>query len=162
MRNDLTAERLRELLDYDPETGVFRWRVCPNKTGGGRVQAGSIAGRIHRDGHRIINIEGTQLYAHRLAWLYVHGRWPAEEIDHINRNPDDNRITNLREATHGLNFANSRTRSMSGLRGAYRHEGKFVAQIVAGNETKYLGRFDTAEEAHLAYQRKRREIYGDW
>ena len=87
----LTAERLRELLNYDPLTGVFSWRV----NGRGRSGVGTVAGGSN---HKRIAIDKKEYFVHRLAWLYVHGCWPTEDIDHINGDPSDNRIANLREA----------------------------------------------------------------
>ena len=87
----LTAERLRQLLDYSPETGLFYWRVKR-----GSVAAGTEAGTWHGNGYRKIHIDGVPHLAHRLAWLYVHGEHPTGEIDHRNGNPADNRISKLR------------------------------------------------------------------
>lgn len=156
-KTDLMAERLREVLSYDPETGIFRWNIRPNT----RIRVGAIAGRIHRDGHRIICIAGRQFYAHRLAFFYVHGRWPTL-IDHKDRNPDNNRIDNLREATPAQNAANSRRRNLSGFRGAYFYAGKFNASIAVNGRAKHLGRFNTAEEAHFAYLKAARELHGEF
>lgn len=97
----LTAERLRELLTYDPETGEFRWRY----TRGCRAR-GQIAGTVTCLGYLTIAIDGRKYKAHRLAWLHVHGEWPYPEIDHINRIKLDNRLVNLRRATRAENNAN--------------------------------------------------------
>src|SRR5687768_770720 len=95
----LTAEKLRELMDYNPDTGVFLYRKRR-----GRRSAGLEAGSIVK-GYRLISL-GKQYSAHRLAWLYVYGEWPAGDLDHINCVRDDNRIANLREATDSQNNAN--------------------------------------------------------
>ena len=154
----LTAERLRELLDYDPETGVFRWRVDRRK-----VRPDGIAGSIHSVyGYRIIKVDFVKYRAARLAWLYVHGRWPLAEIDHRNRRRDDDRIANLREATHSQNGANQTARrtSICGVRGVspIKKTGRFMAR--AGN--RYLGTYSTIKEAATAYQRAARKTYGEF
>src|SRR5215831_13809722 len=109
----LTAERLLQLLHYSPETGLFYWRVSK-----GSVAAGTEAGTWHGNGYRKIYVDRVPYYAHRLAWLHVHGEHPTGEIDHRNRNPADNRIANLRESSHAQNMrdANRRNRR-SGFKG---------------------------------------------
>jgi hypothetical protein len=94
-QDKLTAERLRERLHYDAETGVFTRRV-----GSGHAHAGDMAGSVHSTGYVRIGIDGGKYTAHCLAWLYVHGVWPSDQIDHINRNRSDNRIANLRQRRH--------------------------------------------------------------
>ena len=95
----ITAERLRELLHYDAETGVFRWKVRPYRTS---IQSGTVAGMIYA-GYRRIRVDGQMYQAHRLAWFYIHGHWPVNLIDHKNTIRDDNRLSNLREATRAEN-----------------------------------------------------------
>jgi hypothetical protein len=86
---ELTAERLRELLNYDPDTGVFTWRVRPVHS----HRVGDIAGSVRTTrGYRLIGVAGRVYKAHRLAWLYMMGEWPKDQIDHINRDPSDNRF----------------------------------------------------------------------
>jgi hypothetical protein len=100
----LSQARLHELLHYDPETGVFTWK----KHRGRRAVVGSVAGRYHPSGHRVIRVDITSYYAHRLAWIYVHGSIPdGLVIDHINNVRDDNRLVNLRPATYQLNAQNT-------------------------------------------------------
>jgi HNH endonuclease len=92
----LTANRLRKLLNYDPATGVFRWRVGRQH----RVNVGDVAGCIVRPkGHRMIGVDGKRYLANRLAWLYMTGKWPKLEINYLNRNASDTRWANLREMT---------------------------------------------------------------
>ena len=117
----LTQERLKELLHYDPETGVFRWKVDRPKG----VKIGNKAGTLDQDGYRKISLDGKRFYAHRLVWLYVHGEFPFDQIDHKNRVPDDNRLVNLRQATSGENRANSKTTHL-GMKGAYFHKRKRI------------------------------------
>lgn len=102
--SDITQSELKELLDYNPDTGVFVWKVSR-----GREKRGNVGGSLHPDGYRYIQINGRRYLAHRLAWLYVYGQWPVDEIDHENHKRDCNCITNLCEATRKLN---SRNRSL--------------------------------------------------
>jgi len=158
----LTAKRLKNLLSYDPKTGVFCWI----KRRGSNAPAGSVAGCITRRGYRVIMIDHYQHLAHRLAWLHTHGRWPANQIDHINRDCADNRLVNLREATPAQNKANSPApaHNTSGLKGAQfvSHVNRWQAAIVVAGRRKYLGRFATAEQAHAAYCRAAKEHFGEF
>ncbi len=155
----IKVERLRELLSYDPQTGLFVWRVDHRK----HALAGTIAGNVHQHGYRVISVDGRQYHAGRLAFLYMTGRWPIETLDHKNRVRDDDRWTNLREATFSLNQANRRSRNPTGLKGAYKHQGKWLSLIGRpGGGTKYLGIFNTAEEAAAAYRRAARDRYGEF
>ena len=149
-RLSLTAERLREVVSYAPETGIFRWKA--SRTRGQRV-AGHLEKR--KDGARTIWIDGVSYLAHRLAWLYVHGCWPEDQIDHINCNRSDNRIENLRESTQAQNTRNARIakNNTSGYKGVSRHPNttKWRARITYLRVEYHLGLFDTAEEAYAAY-----------
>ena len=153
----LTAEHLREVLSYDPSTGVFTWRKARPK-----VRAGMVAGGDCR-GYTVIRIDLVLYQAHRLAWLYVHGRWPKELIDHINGNPSDNRLCNLPEATQSQNMGNARLRkkSKSGFKGVRSSCSKWIAYL-GGHKYKHLGTFDTPEEAHAAYLAAAQERHGEF
>lgn len=154
----LTAERVRELFHYDPETGLFTRRVS-RRAG---TKAGDIAGGIKPSGYRVIWI-GANHMAHRLAWLYVHGVWPDGHIDHINQVKDDNRIANLRIATRSENMQNRRMykNNASGFRGVYwlkKHK-RWTAKIVANGKKSYLGFYLTPEEAYAAYCKAAAELH---
>ncbi|MCK9994454.1 MAG: hypothetical protein Dbin4_02974, partial [Alphaproteobacteria bacterium] len=99
---ELTQSRLKELLHYDPDTGVFTRRVQTSSN----ARVGDVAGCLHPEGYRHIQIDGKRYAAHRLAWLYMTGEWPTNQLDHLNGVRDDNRWGNLREATHGQNQQN--------------------------------------------------------
>lgn len=161
----LTAERVRELLIYDPETGIFTRKVRTAQ----RHQVGDRADFVYMGGtspgyHRV-SIDSERYQAHRVAWLYVHGKWPAQFIDHINGIRSDNRMANLREATAQLNQENLRSprrkNSASGLLGAQWDEqsGKFRAAIVCGRKRIHLGSFEAAEDAHAAYVIAKRSLH---
>lgn len=153
----LTAERLRELLHYDPDTGVFT-RLVASMAGATRNRAvarvGDIAGGADLKGYVLINVDGRKYRAHRLAWLYVHGVWPPCNIDHRNGNCGDNHIKNLRAVTQGQNMQNRRRASKNngcGFLGVSAEGGRFRASIKAAGKKKHLGYFDTPELAHAAY-----------
>jgi hypothetical protein len=146
--NNLTQTRVQELLHYDPETGVFTWKV--NRRGTAR--AGSVAGRLHLTGYREIRIDRQRHKAHRLAWLYVHGEWPDGQVDHINGVRHDNRISNLRVVPNQSEQQKNQKKpsnNTSGVTGVYwgKKSRKYYAQIKYQGANKHLGYFDDFEEA---------------
>lgn len=147
-----SLERVRELLDYNPETGQFVWRVSRS----GNARAGSIAGGINGDGYLIISIDDRPQKAHRLAWLSVYGVWPTNPLDHINRVKSDNRICNLREVTVTENTQNRSAfrNNKTGFKGVHfdKTSALYRAQIRHMGKLHRLGRFKTPEEAFAAYQ----------
>jgi hypothetical protein len=161
----LTADQLRAVLDYDPATGIFTWRdrpdIRPSANSGRRWTVAGTTNSKH--GYVAICIDGRLRYGHRLAWLYVHGRWPAAEIDHINEVRTDNRIANLRESTHGPNNIRSKARATSGAVGVYpagTSNSRWQAQIQWGGKVHYLGCFATIEEAKAARDEAARRLHG--
>ena len=160
----ITQERLHELLDYNPDTGVFIWMVDFN-----HIKAGSIAGYVHRERnkeYRTIRIAGKDYKAHRLAWIFVHGCWPKKQIDHINGDKGDNRLVNLREASNGQNKANSglSKANTSGYKGVSRQSYRrgWRAQIKKNGKSRYIGGYDTPEEAHAAYCIEAEKLHGQF
>jgi hypothetical protein len=143
--------RLKEILSYDPETGVFRWKT----TQGPRAIAGSKAGWKDGKGYICIKIDGVSYRSHRLAWLYMNGEWPEKDIDHKNLDPGDNRWCNLREATRSENGYNQNKHktNTSGYKGVYYHKvkRKWVAIITVNGKRIHLNQWNTKEEAHAAY-----------
>lgn len=153
----LTADRLRSLLDYAPETGLFTWRRSR-----GRIKAGSVAGSLDKEGYVIISIDYKAYKAHRLAWMYTHGAWPLDVIDHLNCDASDNRISNLREANASINAQNQRSArktSRLGVLGVSPWGARFRAQIQAGGQKRLVGVFDTREAAHDAYLQVKRAVH---
>jgi hypothetical protein len=155
----ITHEQLKEALSYDAETGLFTW--AQRRTNGAEGLAGS-----NPDGRYItISIKRKRYYAHRLAWFFVHGEWPKNQIDHINGIKTDNRIANLREITRAENQQNQRqahkdaktTRLLGACRCTFTK--RWQAHIQVNGKQKNLGRFDTAEEAHAAYLAAKRELH---
>lgn len=151
---------VREHLNYQPETGVFTWIKTPANA----VKVGQRAGGISGSGYRYIWIRGRAYSEHRLAWLFVYGRWPENHVDHINGVLDDNRLCNLRDATRSQNQANraATRKSKSGFKGVHSHGRKWVASIQRDKQPTYLGTFDTAELAHAAYAVAAKELFGDF
>ena len=155
----MDVKYLREILNYNPKTGIFRW-VKPRP----KINVGDVAGCFHHKGHMEVEIDGHHYMVHRLAWLYVYGKWPKDQIDHKNLNKSDNRITNLREATNGQNCANRRAFGVSGIKGACLHKksGRWHAQITHNKKNISLGYYNTAEEAHAVYIKKAIELHGEY
>lgn len=159
----LDAKRLREVLDYDSETGVFTWKYRAEA----RVQwnacwVGKKAGCIGSRGYVNIYIDNKQYKAHRLVWLYVYGCWPEEEIDHKNLCRSDNRLDNLRLATRIQNCGNqtSYKNNKSGVKGIFWFQNRWCAQIQYQGQKCHLGRFRTPEEACRAYEQAAAEHFG--
>jgi hypothetical protein len=155
---DLTHARLLELLAYDAQSGVFRWRGNSSP----RVRAGAVAGTLSSYGYVRVKVDGANYMAHRLAWFYVHGCWPLECVDHINGDKADNRIANLRDISLRLNQENQRkahVNNRTGLLGAHRAGKKFVARIRVNKRAIRLGVFETAQLAHEAYLHAKRAIH---
>lgn len=150
--NKLTAERLRELVNYDQATGNFIRLIGRS---GPKARAGDIAGRIDDSGYVRVYVDGVKYTAHRLAVLWMTGEFPPEEVDHINGNRSDNRWSNLRLATRSENMRNKGTyrTNTSGLRGVsfYKRTGMWKAQIQHEGKKIGLGYFHSAEKAHSAY-----------
>lgn len=153
----LTVEYVRERMNYDPATGALTWRRCGNAW-----RNGSPVGTFNQFGYRVVRFDLVPFFVHRLIWFHVHGCWPAAQIDHINGDPADNRLCNLREATHSQNVANTRPRNGRPLKGVTFSNKRWQAQIRVDGKNLYLGRFDTAEEAHAVYAKKAREIHGEF
>lgn len=156
----LTQEELKKQLLYCEKTGQFTWLV-PKKG-----QSRKLAGYVRKDGYVKIVLNQTRYLAHRLAWLYVKGHFPKSCIDHINMNPNDNRIANLREATVSQNGANRMLQSnnKSGFKGINwdKQKNKWLVRIGVKGETIYLGLFDQLNDAAKAYKKAAIEFHGDF
>lgn len=155
----ITQTRLKELLHYDPDTGIFTWLVSR-----GRVKTGDVAGSrltvVSGKSYRQIRIDSKNYLAHRLAWLYTHGQLPSHEIDHINGAGADNRLSNLRSVTRSENNKNARLQcnNSSETAGVYwgKAKRKWQAQIRVDSKCLYLGSFEDINDAIEA--RKEAEI----
>jgi len=153
----LDIKKLHDTFHYDQETGAFMRRALHHSN---VAQAGC----INRAGYRQINLKYKLWYAHQLAWAYVYGYLPACDIDHINGDKSDNRISNLRLATRSQNMQNTGLRSSntSGFKGAYffKRTGTWKSEIKIEGKRIHLGYFNSAEDAALAYQQKAQELFG--
>lgn len=159
----VTQAAMKQLLHYDPATGIF------TRLRGGRwnQNAGIVAGTKNKNWYIRIYLMGAYHHAHRLAWLYMTGEWPAAQIDHINRDKADNRWCNLREATPRQNLANkgAQANSNSGVRGVhyYNARDKWVPYIQAPTgKLKRLGYYDTMEEARAVRIAAAKALHGEF
>ena len=147
----LTAKRLREVLDYNQETGKFsrNGRPCGGDNGLGYVQ---------------MMIDGKMYHGHRLAWFFVHGEWPIDQIDHINGVRNDNRMSNLREASQADNCGNVARHqdNKSGYKGVFQCRRKWQAQVCRAGVKRHLGTFETPEAAHAAYCDAAKQVFGEF
>jgi HNH endonuclease/AP2 domain len=145
----LSQDKLKEILDYDPSTGIFIWKISASP----RSAIGSAAGFVHHTGYHLIKINKKQYPAHRLAWVYMYGSFPVDYIDHINGNKTDNRIVNLRNATNRENQQNQKRHRDGKKAGVYfdTRRKKWIAIIQINRKRIYIGSFPTESDAHPAY-----------
>lgn len=158
----ITADDLRQLVSYNPDTGIF------TRLKGGKLPQGSPIGTITKSGYLTISIRCKTYRAHRLAWLYVHGEMPSSEIhtDHINGNRSDNRISNIRLCTRSENMRNTKVykSNTSGFKGVVYlpRSGKWVATIKLNKKLIRLGLFENADSAHKAYVEAATNLFGEF
>jgi len=159
-KQELTQERLKELLHYDPDTGILTWKYRSYLTG--KTTTWNIRFANKQAGHKshgyiAIQVDGIRYQAHRLAWLYIYGLWPVDQIDHVDNVRHHNWIINLREANNSENNQNlkkaQKNNLSTGLIGSYydKSKNKYLSSITINKKQLYLGRFNTAQEAHERY-----------
>lgn len=158
--NVISQIRLKEVLHYNPETGIFTW-IKPTAF---CIKAGDIAGYKNKLGYVKIVVDKKYYHAHRLAYIYMNGVMPEKYLDHIDGCKDNNKWANLRNATPSQNCQNIKTAlktNSTKLLGVTLTRGrtKYQARIVVNRKIKHLGMFDTAEEAHQAYLTAKRELH---
>lgn len=155
----ITAAQLREVLNYNPDAGVFTWRTST----GQRSKPGNVAGTLHHEGYIRIGVLGAYYAAHRLAWLYMTGEWPASVTDHIDGVRSNNRFQNLRSVNHKTNSENQRPHgrgSISGILGVYSAPGgRWIARIRSGKTLTNLGTYSTIPAASAAYIEAKRRLH---
>ena len=167
----LTQEYLKECLNYNPETGVFTWKERPEKhfkrnrdfKMWNTMYKFTVAGSPSAKGYIRIRLLGRDFFAHRLAWLYVYGTFPNNQIDHKDQNKKNNRIDNLRDATNQINshnITNAMIGNRSSLRGVKTYSyGKYQARICVDGVIINLGMFDTPQQAHAKYLEAKRKLH---
>lgn len=153
----ITHGRLLQVMNYDAETGLFHWLAATSK----KTKIGSQAKTINAYGYIRIRIDKEDYVAHRLAWFYVYGKWPENQIDHINGVRTDNRINNLRDVCVRQNQENQR-RAQKGNRSGFlgvswnNKDQKWWSRISVNGKFNYLGSYDKPEDAHAAYVEAKR------
>lgn len=156
--SSLTLQELKSLLAYDPDTGNLTW-LNPLSV---RVKPGDRAGSVSGQGYVTVRIKGTLYYAHRLAFLFMTGKWPEKLVDHIDGDRKNNRWSNLREATrqeNAMNLHGAHADSATGVLGVSKRGAKFRAYITVDGKQKHLGYHETEEEASEAYQAQKQVLH---
>jgi len=154
-------EELKELLHYEPDTGLFRWKINVGK----KIKANNVAGSLHSLGYIHVTINQKIFKAHRLAWALYYNQDPGGmQIDHIDKNKSNNKIINLRLANHVSNGANAgpRKNNKLGVKGVHYEGSKFITQIKKNGKKYYLGSYDTIEEASNVHWAAAEELYGEF
>jgi hypothetical protein len=154
----ITLARAQEAFECNAATGVLRWKIARP----GRTEVGGVAGSLHKKGYWIVKLDGKFYRRSRIVWLLVRGELPRGLLDHKNRNRQDDAIENLREATNSQNQQNNTRCGSTGLKGVSYRKGKYEARITLDGETRTLGRFDSADEAHGAYAAAAYTIFGEF
>lgn len=175
-KHDIPAAILRDLLDYDPVNGKLTWKTRAPELFSNPVRARSwnaqhagreAFARAGANGYLVGTVFKVTLYAHHVAWAVIHGDWPSMHLDHINRDPKDNRIENLRLASNAENIRNGSVHkdNATGFKGVIHNRdraGSFVSYIYLNGKHKRLGTFETAEAAHQAYLAAAKEHFGEF
>jgi hypothetical protein len=155
----LTQKRLKEVVSYDSSTGEFKWLVSTSN----RVKIGDVAGCGTHNTYQRLSVDGILYHGHRLAWLYVHGSWPTQMIDHIDGCRSNNAISNLRDVSRSVNFQNLKKATVrnksTGVLGVKKHGLRFHANIQKDKVQTFIGSFDTVEEAERAYTMTKRTTH---
>lgn len=154
----LTLDRLKQVLNYPPETGGFTWAMCTSK----RIHVGDAAGAIKEKSYRVIRIDTVLYRANRLAWFWMTGKWPEFQIDHRDGNSLNDRFVNLRDVTatvNGQNQRRSQSSNKAGFLGVTKRDGKYLASIFVDGKSVNLGRHLTPEAASLAYIEAKRKLH---
>lgn len=160
--NKLTQEELKRQLHYNPETGIFTRLVSNNS----RFKIGQVVGTKHHKGYLHTKINNENYSMHRLAWLYVYGKYPINNIDHIDGNPSNNRITNLRDVLQKDNAKNNKLskNNKSGYNGVHYHKTnkKWIAYIASDSKFYNIGSYDSKYEAYDARLKYELELFGEF
>lgn len=167
-----SLQRVRELVDYNPETGATVWKVRPLRPGNehhDKIWNARFPGTpvgFDNVGYLATSIDGERYLVHRLCWFLYYGSWPSKDIDHINGNKRDNRIVNLRLATDSQNLCNGKLRkdSTSGFKGVSldSRDGRWQAYLNVNGRRLSLGRYDTPEDAHAVRDAAAKQHHGEF
>jgi len=161
MMTSITHGALVSQLHYDPETGVFTWKVAGKKS-----VIGGRAGAVRPHGYEMIGLDYQRYYSHRLAWLYITGKWPKAQVDHVNGDRSDNRFVNLRLASHSENQRNRgrQANNRSGAPGVHwaNREQRWVAKIKLNGKTRQIGAFTELPAAIAARKSAEQEMFGSF
>ena len=164
LNDPLTADELRERLDYTPSTGAFWWKERPGNVWWNTVHAGTLAGWHSGSGYTYINVHKLSYRAHRLAWLWMTGKWPEAEVDHIDGNPTNNTWSNLREATRNENSRNRHIQrnNSTGTRGiSYSaRRSQWIVRVMVDKESHFGGWFNDLEEAKRVRNEMVQRLHG--
>ena len=157
--NSEMISRFKEEISYNPDNGLCHW-----KTSGPGRKPSLLVGHTRKDGYVAFCLDQQMFYLHRVAWAITYGRWPKETIDHINGNPSDNRLCNLREATYKENLANKKSgRGKSNYLGvSLSATNRWVAQLSVNGHRFCLGTYDDEIDAAKAYDKKAKEVHGEF
>ncbi len=161
MTDEQFLQQAKQSLIYSAESGVFTWAVSKQ----GHKKAGDIAGFKRSDGYVRIKVCQRAVWAHRLAWAWSNGKWPEWQIDHINGDPSDNRLVNLRDVPAAINAQNARKarsrKSGGSLLGAHwcKVWKRWKSSIMTRGVQRHLGWFDSEEQAHAAYVAAKRQLH---
>jgi|AntAceMinimDraft_18_1070375.scaffolds.fasta_scaffold53668_4 phosphotransferase system IIB component len=153
------TDDIKHRIKYEPETGIFVWVDCKKKSLNGKN-----LGVYDKDGYLTAKINQIRYRLHRLAWFVCYGKWPSQQIDHINGIKDDNRLCNLRLANNSENNCNrpAQSNNLLGVRGVRFNNNRYQALICKDKKQIVLGSFKTLMEAQHAYQTAAKELHGDY
>ncbi len=163
--DNLTVSFIQSILDYDASDGTFKWKYRQDASKAWNTRwPGKNAGFARKDGYVLIRINNKRYLAHRLAWFLHHGTWPNLFLDHINKNPNDNRIENLRECTTAENGwnRNAQSNASTGFKNVNvdRNRNKYQVKVSAYGKTHWVGYFNTIEESIEARDKYLKQLHG--
>lgn len=155
----MSNELIREFIGCDPESGRLTWL---KDVGKGRHKRGDEVRRMHSDGYLCFGLGGKTYLAHRVVWLLTNGSWPTADVDHINGDRCDNRISNLRDVSRSVNLQNRKKPNRdnsSRFLGVSKNGNGFLARIKSAGKKLNLGTYETPQMAHAVYLDAKRRLH---